>query len=125
MNETQLLFYGDDKPAEELYDLEADPHEIQNLAKDPKFASELARHRKLLTDWIAKTGDQGQQTEDEGGLIQVHYEWGDQCVNPEYDSVKQLGIEPKVSPARANADAKAAKLLREAIESPTRKNTKP
>ena len=46
-------------------------------------------------------------------------------MNPEYDAVKQLGIEPKVSPARVKADATAARLLREAIESPTRKNTKP
>lgn len=125
LNETQLLFYGDDKPAEELYDLEADPHEIHNLASDPAFADELARHRKLLDDWIAKTGDRGQQTEDEGGLIQVYYDWGDRCVNPEYDAVKQLGIEPKVSSARVKADAKAAQLLQDGINEPSRKNTKP
>jgi arylsulfatase A-like enzyme len=117
LNGTQLLFYGDQKPAEELYDLEADPHEIHNLAADPAFAGELARHRKLLDDWIQATGDRGQQPEDRDGLIQVYYEWGDQCVNPEYEAVKQLGIQPKPNPARDKANAKAAELLRQAIES--------
>jgi len=117
LNATQLLFYGDDKPAEELYDLDADPHEIHNLADDPKFAAELARHRGLLETWIKETADRGQQVEDEGGLIQVYHEWGDRCVNPEYDAVKKLGIQPKPNPARDKADAKAADLLRQAIES--------
>ncbi len=91
----------------------------------PAFADELARHRQLLDDWIEETGDRGQQTEDEGGLIQVYYDWGDRCVNPEYDAVKQLGIQPKVSPARVKADAKAAQLLQEAIHAPIQQNTKP
>ena len=53
MNETQLLFFGDEKPAEELYLLGGDPHEIKNLAGDPAYAEELDRHRKLLAGWIA------------------------------------------------------------------------
>ncbi|MDZ4849504.1 MAG: sulfatase [Pirellulaceae bacterium] len=94
MNEAQLVFFGPQKAAEELYDLKNDPHEIHNLALDPKYATALERHRKLLSDWIAETGDQGQQTESDHGLIQVLYEWGDKCVNPEYDHLRGL-IEPK------------------------------
>jgi hypothetical protein len=60
MNETQLIFFGPDKPPEELYDLENDPHEIHNLAEDPAFQKELEEHRTMLKDWIAETGDQGQ-----------------------------------------------------------------
>ncbi|MCA9128182.1 MAG: sulfatase [Planctomycetales bacterium] len=88
MNETQLVFFGDTKPAEELYDLEVDPHEINNLANEPGFAEELAKHRGLLADWIAQTGDQGQQAESEIGLRCVLKRWGDKCVNPEYEPVR-------------------------------------
>jgi N-sulfoglucosamine sulfohydrolase len=76
MNGAQLVFFSTEKPAEELYDLENEPHQIRNLATDPASAKELARHRKLLADWITKTGDQGQVTESDEGLIQVLYEWG-------------------------------------------------
>ena len=34
----------------ELYDLQADPHELKNLAKDPASASAIARLRKLLQE---------------------------------------------------------------------------
>ena len=48
MNETQLIFFGPEKPPEELYDLENDPHEIHNLAEDSAFQKELEEHRQLL-----------------------------------------------------------------------------
>jgi N-sulfoglucosamine sulfohydrolase len=106
LNATQLLFYGDHKPAEEFYDLEADPHEVRNLANDPAFAADLNHHRTLLTDWIARTGDQGQNPESDEGLIQTLYRWGDACVNPEYERLRPL-IEPRrVSPS---AEAKSRK----------------
>ncbi|WP_164891099.1 sulfatase family protein [Botryobacter ruber] len=44
-------------PAEELYDLEADPHETQNLAANPKYAGMLKDFRKQLADWRQKQGD--------------------------------------------------------------------
>ena len=89
MNETQLIFFGDQKPAEELYDLQNDPHEIHNLAEHPRFASELKRHRKLLAKWIEETGDNGQEVESDAGLIATLKRWGDKCVNPEYDRVRE------------------------------------
>jgi len=51
------------RPAEELYDREADPWELTNLADDPKFADTLADLRTTLETWIAETGDQGQTPE--------------------------------------------------------------
>lgn len=88
MNETQLIFFGPTKEPEELYDLQNDPHEIHNLAKDPKFAPELERHRKILQEWIEATGDKGQQPESDIGLLCALKRWGDKCVNPEYDRVR-------------------------------------
>jgi len=93
MNDAQRIFFGAAKPAEEFYDLDDDPHEIKNLAADPGHAEELARHRAILAEWIAATGDRGQAAEDDAGLIQVLYEWGDACVNPEYDRLRGL-VEP-------------------------------
>ena len=88
MNETQLVFFGDAKPPEELYDLTNDPHEIHNLAADPRHRAELERHRTLLADWIESTGDQGQVVESDAGLLATMKRWGDLCVNPEYDRVR-------------------------------------
>jgi hypothetical protein len=45
------------RPVEELYDLEADPHELHNLAGDPRYAQELAELRQLLAQWEHHTGD--------------------------------------------------------------------
>jgi hypothetical protein len=42
-----------------LYDLEKDPFEINNLAADPKFQSELTGMRSVLYHWMAETNDPG------------------------------------------------------------------
>ena len=88
MNETQLIFFGPKKSPEELYDLSNDPHEIHNLANDPKHKKVLAQHRKLLAGWIKETGDKGQTTESDAGLLATLKRWGDKCVNPEYDRAR-------------------------------------
>ncbi len=43
------------RPAEELYDLESDPYEINNLAADQAHADPLASLRAALAQWMAKT----------------------------------------------------------------------
>ncbi|PCE64425.1 sulfatase family protein [Sediminicola luteus] len=89
MNTTQLLFFGPTKAPEELYDLENDPHEIHNLAQDPNYKNELEQHRKLLFQWIAETGDQGQIPESDLALKCVMERRGaHKCIAPEYDRVK-------------------------------------
>lgn len=45
------------RPAEELYDLEKDPHELTNLATDPQYADALAALREELDQWRARTYD--------------------------------------------------------------------
>ncbi len=59
LTEAQKPFMAATRPEEELYDLQADPHEVKNLAGDPAHAQTLASLRKHLTDWIEKTGDMG------------------------------------------------------------------
>ncbi len=52
-------------PAEELYDLRADPHEIRNLASsaDPVHQAKLKELRGVLETWIEETNDQGKELE--------------------------------------------------------------
>ncbi|MFC7337888.1 sulfatase-like hydrolase/transferase [Haloferula chungangensis] len=57
--EAAALFTAAHKPAEELYDLQTDPHEIHNLAEDPKFRAIKARMLEALTAWQRKIGDMG------------------------------------------------------------------
>ena len=51
------------RPAEELYDLSKDPHELNNLAGREKQAKVKARLKHQLQDWMAGQGDLGQATE--------------------------------------------------------------
>jgi N-sulfoglucosamine sulfohydrolase len=45
------------RPAEELYDVQSDPHEMRNLAGDPKHESTLVQFRAELAGWQKQTGD--------------------------------------------------------------------
>ena len=61
----QSLWFAPTKPAEELYDCEADPHNVQNLAADSAFADILRQHRDALAEELARTGDFGERPERE------------------------------------------------------------
>jgi len=63
LNATQELLFRDVRPVEELYDLKADPREINNLAADPRHAGTLAALRGRLDAWMIETGDQGREPE--------------------------------------------------------------
>ncbi|MFO0800675.1 MAG: sulfatase [Gemmataceae bacterium] len=45
------------RPAEELFDLDADPHELRNVVGDPRHSDVLAVHRRALDEWIMETND--------------------------------------------------------------------
>ncbi|MCU0245553.1 MAG: sulfatase-like hydrolase/transferase [Bryobacter sp.] len=50
---------GPGKPVEELYDTANDPHEIRNLAADPKYRATLDRLRRAHEAWQRETRDLG------------------------------------------------------------------
>lgn len=49
-----------ERPAEELYDLRADPTELRNLAGDPAHAARLKALRAEVDAWMKQNGDAGQ-----------------------------------------------------------------
>ena len=50
---------ADRKPVEEFYDLQNDPHEINNLANDHNHKDQLEKFRKVHKKWIKETRDLG------------------------------------------------------------------
>ena len=63
LNDAQEMIFNTPRPKEELYDLKNDPHEINNLANNPKYKKQLDRFSKRLDTWIKRTGDKGPETE--------------------------------------------------------------
>jgi N-sulfoglucosamine sulfohydrolase len=92
LNPTQKLFMSRTKPKEELYDLDNDPYEINNLAQSPQHQEILQRMRAALDRWIAETKDLGEIPEQE--LIRrgiVH-----DVLSKEYEARRKL--HPKTPP---------------------------
>lgn len=52
-------FFAPTKPVEELYDVQRDPWQVNNLAGDPAYARELARLRATLAAQMQAAGDLG------------------------------------------------------------------
>jgi len=64
LDATQQLLFRTARPAEELYDVTADPHEINDLAGDPAYAGELLRLGAALDNWRHDVKDLGDEPED-------------------------------------------------------------
>lgn len=63
LNKKQMLWLHPTKPSEELYDLQNDPYELNNLAKIPELNDTLMYFRNVLRNWIAETHDLGEYPE--------------------------------------------------------------
>ena len=92
LNPTQMLFWSRTKPKEELYDLEKDPYEVNNLAGSPEHETTLKEMRAALDKWMADTKDLGGVPEQElikRGLVR-------DVLSTEYEA--RLKLHPKTSP---------------------------
>jgi len=54
----QATCFATPRPVEELYDTQADPHALNNLADDAEYAEVLQELRAALVEWQRKVGDQ-------------------------------------------------------------------
>lgn len=61
----QQAFFWNTKPAEELYDLESDPHEIHNLASSSEHTAILERFRRAQREQVLAVRDVGFLPEEE------------------------------------------------------------
>jgi N-sulfoglucosamine sulfohydrolase len=93
------------RPAEELYDTNADPHQIHDLSAQPAYRATLERMRNAVTLWMAGVGDQGLANEAE--MIQRMWPGG----------VQPVTAQPYIVPRRTtDTPAREASLK---IEGPT------
>ncbi len=60
----QATLLAPSRPPEELYDVIADPYEIENLANSPSHQELLEELRSALGTWIVESDDQGRIPED-------------------------------------------------------------
>lgn len=63
LNDLQARWWAPSRPELELYDHQADPHEVNNLAAKPEHKKTLDRLSKRLDRWIVETNDQGRTPE--------------------------------------------------------------
>jgi arylsulfatase A-like enzyme len=97
----QEMLFAPTRPTEELYDTQADPWEIKNLAADPAHAATLASMRARLDEWMERTNDQGRQPEP--------------AAQYESDMAAYLG-EGKKGPLRGEIEANIAQMKQWAAE---------
>jgi arylsulfatase A-like enzyme len=53
----KYVVYAQDERSEQLFDMEQDPAEMQNLATSPAYAQVLAEHREFLVHWYESHGE--------------------------------------------------------------------
>ena len=72
LNAVQEILYQPRMPAEELCDLETDPHEIHNLAasEKPEHQAALKKLRTAVEQWIEQAGDRGRLPDPDAAPLQ-------------------------------------------------------
>ena len=63
LNEVQAKLLASTRPPEELYDLESDPFELNNLAQSAPHKRTLLALRRELVQWEIRTNDHGRKPE--------------------------------------------------------------
>jgi uncharacterized sulfatase len=98
------FFMAKDKPVEELYDLQDDPHELNNLAGSPAHRKTLEHLRHVHLDWVRRTVDTGLIPEAElrrrahGSSEYEYARSGDYAIEQILDTALLVGQGPEVLP---------------------------
>ena len=87
LNAEQSLIMAETRPREELYDTQADPFELHNLAGNPEHQARLEKMRTAFRDWQKRTGDSGVPESEDVYKTEVgakHLEGGKNADNTQY-----------------------------------------
>ena len=95
LTESQQHFLQETRPTEELYDLQADPDEVNNLADDRTYESVLNELNVKLDDWIEATGDMGETPESD----EVKSYWDENMLDGYNERMRDRGLSPDISDA--------------------------
>lgn len=59
LNPVQMKWFSTRKPVEELYNIKNDPWELNNLANDPGYKTQLEKMRMEMDNWLKRVDDKG------------------------------------------------------------------
>src|SRR5690606_24449718 len=88
----QARFMAPSRPGEELYDLNADPFEMNNLAGQPAFQGELKELREVMDSWLAEV-DLAEYPEDPAEISEAQKTMELQYI----ENMKKKGLDPQIS----------------------------
>ena len=63
LGKDQAQWFKNPKPLEEMYLLDEDPYELNNIVNDFKYADKVKFMQESLNEWIIKTNDLGEFNE--------------------------------------------------------------
>lgn len=95
----QMYWFRPNKPVEELFDVQKDPYEVNNIANDPTYAEKLKELRTQHENWTKTYGDLGEMSEKE-----IRAKWwngNEQAPKTETPSVKIVGNKATITCATA------------------------
>ena len=89
LDKNQAQWFRSQKPLEELFDIENDPYELENLSADPKYSEKLQELRKEMDSWLSEFNDLGLMPE--GQLIKEFWPEGIQPTTKAPTIVQEKG----------------------------------
>ena len=89
LDSLQERFFLNERPTEELYDINKDPFELNNLAENANYRDIKNTYAGVLNQWISDTDDKGQYPEDKESLKLMLGIWGKNAINPEYEPLRK------------------------------------
>lgn len=73
LNLIQKQYTASEKPVEELYDITNDPEQLNNLAKNPEYKTEIINFRKRLKEWMLAIDDKARISEKPEDVREVSF----------------------------------------------------
>ncbi len=95
LSPAQQLFLKPTRPAEELYDLDADVYEVNNLADDERYESVRNELSSQLDNWIQATADMGEIPEPPD----ITNYWDEHMAESFREGMEKRGLSPDINDA--------------------------